>query len=619
MAKRLLGIETEYAFTAIGPNGKGLERSEALSDFIALGRKRLRHLSGIGRGMFIPSGGRLYIDAGSHPEFCTPECTNPWDVVRYTSAGERILADLASELAQEPQFSQVMLFKCNIDYSGHKATWGCHESYLHRTTSTLLSRHIIPHLVSRIIYTGAGGFNPLSAGLEFTLSPRVAYLVAEESDSSTSGRGIYHTKDESLSSPGYHRLHVLCGESLCSHVAAWLKVAATSLVVAMIEAGLAPGDEVQLKSPLEAMRTFAADPQCKAIVESKNGKGLTAGMIQRHYLELAEAQIHKAFMPPWAEDVCRQWRTMLDRLRDGPESVATTLDWAIKLALYKERLQRSRQVAWESLPHWTHVLGHLHEALKKSKCHKRSLSVEFVLGPHSPIRDKVAGLADYLTENGLAWKGLGPFLTWKPRLLEIDTRFGQLGDDGIFGAMDRAGVLTHSLAGIDNIDHAINNPPSEGRARVRGEWIQRLAGNNGRYTCGWSMIFDHTAGRQLDLSDPFLTKGQWQEIPADHYGESLASEAAGFRQLMELMRAESADARRPRPRREFRTGDVVVIVEGGLPAFAQYVGARAIITGIGRDERGRYYRLNVDDGQWCWRHGNLRRPDQTQAETPPGT
>ncbi len=102
-------------------------------------------------------------------------------------------------------------------------------------------------------------------------------------------RGIFHTKDESLSSEGYHRLHVLCGESLCSHLGAWLKVGTTALVVAMIDAGLRPGDGVRLKSPLSAMQTFASDPQCKATVLSARGKRLTAHMIQRHYLEQAEA------------------------------------------------------------------------------------------------------------------------------------------------------------------------------------------------------------------------------------------------------------------------------------------------------------------------------------------
>ena len=119
----------------------------------------------------------------------------------------------------------------------------------------------------------------LSPGVEFILSPRVPHMVREVSNDSTGNRGIFHTKDESLCGKGYHRLHLLCGESLCSETATWLKVGTTALVVALIEAGLRPGDAVALQSPLEAMRSFASDTVCKAIVESASGKDLTAIMI----------------------------------------------------------------------------------------------------------------------------------------------------------------------------------------------------------------------------------------------------------------------------------------------------------------------------------------------------
>ena len=68
---------------------------------------------------------------------------------------------------------------------------------------------------------------------------------------------IFHTKNESLSMKGYHRLHLLCGESLCSERATWLKIGITALIVAMIEGGGRPGNTVQLKDPLASMHLFA--------------------------------------------------------------------------------------------------------------------------------------------------------------------------------------------------------------------------------------------------------------------------------------------------------------------------------------------------------------------------
>src|SRR5437762_13076927 len=121
----------------------------------------------------------------------------------------------------------------------------------------------MPHLVSRVVYTGAGGFNNLSKGIEFTLSPRVAHLNRGVSGESTHHRGIFHTKGETLAGHDYQRLHLLCGESVCSETAAWLKLGTTALIVAMVDAGLSPGDAVQPRSPLDAIRTFARDPTCK--------------------------------------------------------------------------------------------------------------------------------------------------------------------------------------------------------------------------------------------------------------------------------------------------------------------------------------------------------------------
>jgi proteasome accessory factor A len=172
----------------------------------------------------------MYVDCGLHPEICTPECANPWDAVRYIQAGHRTLAGLAAaiESASTPG-TEILCFRGNVDYSGTQATWGCHESYLHRIPLDALQPQVIPHLVTRLIYTGAGGFNPLSNGLEFTLSPRVAHIELVVSRSSTNERGIWHTKSESLCS-GYSRLHVLCGESLCSETATFLKIGATALM-----------------------------------------------------------------------------------------------------------------------------------------------------------------------------------------------------------------------------------------------------------------------------------------------------------------------------------------------------------------------------------------------------
>ena len=98
MTERLLGIETEYALTGAGR--RRASRSSAgrrPRRLMRQVRARLPHLpDGTGRGVFLANGARFYIDVPDHPEFTTPECADPWDVVQFTQAGERILTRLAA-------------------------------------------------------------------------------------------------------------------------------------------------------------------------------------------------------------------------------------------------------------------------------------------------------------------------------------------------------------------------------------------------------------------------------------------------------------------------------------------------------------------------------------------
>jgi proteasome accessory factor A len=507
-AERLMGIETEYAISEINPSHAYSDHESLVNALLDVARRNLIHLPDLGNGLYLENGSRFYVDYGNHPELSTPECANPWDLVRYILAGERILANLIAQMKREYSEREVMLFKSNVDYGGGWVTWGCHESYMYRGVSQELSGEIVPHLVSRIIYTGSGGFNSFSSGLEFTLSPRVPHLQNVVSNNSTSARGIFHTKDESLSKPGFRRLHVICGESLCSEISMWLKVGTTALVVAMAEAGLCPGAGVGLRYPLEAMHTIAGDPSCSATVEMTTGRRLSALEIQYHYLNLAEKNLDSARMPPWADEVCREWRAMLNRLLDAPDSVATTLDWAIKQALY-ESYASSRGVEWALLPHWAKVLTALRADLDATEDYSQRFTAEFILHPSSPIRDRVQAWTSYLTERGLSWNALGSVLELRKELLEIDTRFGQLCGGGIFSSLDSAGVLTHHLPGIEAIEKAMIDPPEIGRARLRGEVVRRMAKEKARCQCDWQGIADLKAMRVLDLSDPFETEERW--------------------------------------------------------------------------------------------------------------
>jgi hypothetical protein len=183
------------------------------------------------------------------------------------------------------------------------------------------------------------------------------------------------------------------------------------------------------------------------------------------------------------------------------------LDWAMKHALFARHVER-RGLRWEALHPWNCVAGKLEAALGQRR-RRGCLRPDFVLGPNSPVLEDVARLTPYLREHGLRWDGLEAFLQLKRELLEIDTRFGQLGEQGMFGSLDRAGLLKHHVEGVDNIPHAISNPPAAGRARIRGQAVRRFAGRNDRYRCNWWGIYDLEHRDLLDLSDPFVAEEKW--------------------------------------------------------------------------------------------------------------
>ena len=511
-----MGLETEYAVSFFGKDGRPLPREALLPRLMDSAGRCLPHLSdGSGRGIFAANGARLYVDCGSHPEYSTPEVEDPWQAVRFVEAGDRTLLRVAQDVAARGgDVAEMAVFRTNVDYV-ELSTWGCHESYLHRALQETLARQIVPHLVTRAIFAGAGGFNPFSPGLEFTLSARAPHIVRVLSGSSTAGRGIFHTKQESLCR-GFGRLHLLCGDSVRSQTSLWLAVGTTALVVAMAEAGLGPGEAVQIRAPLSALRTFAKDPECRARVRMARGGGATSIEIQRHYLSQAQANLGHACMPPWAGEVCARWRTVLDALERNPLALAGTLEWPTKLAVYREHVRRDGDT-WNTIVRWNRILRRLkREAPPPEEEVPAGLLAQLlrVTGRRGATRLRQPRPAQptLLPRN----ESLEKFRRIRREFLEIDTRWGRIGS-GLFAKLDEAGVLRHRVEGIGDVDRAVTEPPAAGRARIRGETIRELGGSNGggRYVCGWEGVYDQgDPPRFLDLSDPFVEEASWKPYMA---------------------------------------------------------------------------------------------------------
>ncbi|MSX31890.1 MAG: Pup--protein ligase, partial [Actinobacteria bacterium] len=171
MDKRIFGIENEYGVTCTLRGQRRLSPDE-------VARYLFRKVVSWGRSsnVFLENGARLYLDVGSHPEYATPECDSLLDVIAHDKAGERILESLVesaeSRLNEEGIRGDVFLFKNNTDSAGN--SYGCHENYLIPREGELsrFTDVLIPFLVSRQIYAGAGKVLQSPRGAMFCISQR---------------------------------------------------------------------------------------------------------------------------------------------------------------------------------------------------------------------------------------------------------------------------------------------------------------------------------------------------------------------------------------------------------------------------------------------------------------
>src|SRR5438477_787016 len=144
----LLSAQVVNAYAATLPAGRARRASWDFEEESPLRDARGFDLGGSGAGgaiaqefieaeedagmanVILPNGARLYVDH-AHPEYSSPEVTNPRDAVIWDKAGERVMAAAANHAAATiPGAGLIQLYKNNTDNKG--ASYGCHENYLMR-------------------------------------------------------------------------------------------------------------------------------------------------------------------------------------------------------------------------------------------------------------------------------------------------------------------------------------------------------------------------------------------------------------------------------------------------------------------------------------------------------
>jgi proteasome accessory factor A len=292
----------------------------------------------------LPNGARYYVDH-AHPEYSTPECGSPRELVAHDKAGERILERSLEELRPVlPPGHRVVIYKNNSDGKGN--SYGTHENYLvdRATPFGSIVRDLTPFLVSRQIFTGAGKLGVEARSGEpgrdrFQLTQRADFFEAEVGLETTLKRPIINTRDEPHADPEkYRRLHVIVGDANMCEVATYLKVGTTALVLKMVEDDYLP--DLTLSNPVASLRAVSYDPTCTAALPLSDGRRLTAVQLQWEYLDRAGKYVEQEDRSPENAELLVRWEAVLSALEVEPLSLHRELDWVAKYRLlygYRER------------------------------------------------------------------------------------------------------------------------------------------------------------------------------------------------------------------------------------------------------------------------------------------
>ncbi len=340
MERRIFGIENEYGVTCALRGHRRLSPDE-------VARYLFRRVVSWGRSsnVFLVNGARLYLDVGSHPEYATPECDSLYDLVAHDKAGERILETLIESaelrLREEGIQGDIYLFKNNTDSAGN--SYGCHENYLtsRRDDFTEYAEVLIPFLVSRQIYAGAGKVLQTARGAAYCISQRAEHIWEGVSSATTRSRPIINTRDEPhADAERYRRLHVIVGDSNMSEYATFLKTGATSILLRMLEDPSVVLRDMTLDNPIRAIREISHDQTCTRRIRLASGREVSALEIQSEYLDRALNYADSRDLDPQEKQALQMWEHCLTQIAEDPLNLSRECDWVMKhhlIEAYRER------------------------------------------------------------------------------------------------------------------------------------------------------------------------------------------------------------------------------------------------------------------------------------------
>jgi proteasome accessory factor A len=301
-------------------------------------------------GEFLGNGGRLYVDRGGHPEYATPECGSVSDLVTHETAGDNLVRDLA-EILNARQGPQLHVYKNNVDFHGH--TYGGHENYLITPCGMDAISRLLPFLVTRQIYAGAGKVMTThkDGTFGFQISQRADFFDCTYSDRTSEIRGIINIRKREITrSEQSRRLHLIIGDSNMAQYAMGLKIGTTVLMLRLLEEG-GLDEDFALVAPAAALKAVSRDLHAKLEMQHRGRcQSYTALDIQSVCLEKALQFYAANPLGPEEARWLSLWAQVLQGLQElrvrmsgmaiesDDADLKRKIDWVLKLWL----LDRSR-------------------------------------------------------------------------------------------------------------------------------------------------------------------------------------------------------------------------------------------------------------------------------------
>ena len=397
--------------------------------------------------------GRIYVDCGKHLELAALECDSPYFLALAVEAQNM----LAAQALKDVEAKGISLRLANNNHSGllcSKAdTWGAHENYEVSVNPEKFGERILPFLVTRGAYAGAGGVRFPSA--EFLAAVRPEFMRQDSGGGTTQNRAIHSTcrKEHHMGpKPSSFRYHLILGDGHRSQFNLALMVGATALALRVVE------DVPDLERRLASVGSIRGE---ESWVDVLNRFNVLAAPGEAPRVDPQVIAIQRVYL-----EAAQEWHA---GQTDAPEWMARLLgDWEQTLA----RLE-SMDLLWLS--------------------RRLDAFTKYTLFSHA------------LTGSGRTWHDLVDSTQAQSELALMDHSYHTFCDPGSnFALLESRGLLEHRVGDpiVPGKEAEPFVPDTRTRARARARFIAEHAGNE-QVFMDWAVACDMNDGRRWHLTEPF--------------------------------------------------------------------------------------------------------------------